>query len=168
MVTGAIGVFQILVAAWMGFRSPRPSAAAEADRDGEAAQDRLPARGAGAFLFLTGGVSSIGGIGGATLMIPYFSGAGIAYPKAAALSTFFGCVVGGFGFVAYGLLAHPQDAVPMSIGYVSLPAFASLAAGSLLLVRFGARLSRRVPKALLTRGFCVFLLVSGGKLLLSI
>lgn len=161
-----IAVFQIAVAAWM-FRSTLrpalPQHAPQTDlRPAQALLDVVPSR---AFLALTGAVSSIGGIGGATLMIPYFSFQGIEYRKAAALSTFFGCVIGAFGFIAYGLMAHPTQPLPMSIGFVSVPAFACMAAGSLLLVRVGARLSLRLSKSVLTRGFCIFLLVSAARLL---
>jgi uncharacterized membrane protein YfcA len=164
-----IAVFEIGVAGWMLFMSFRPAAGAgRVDGATGLPQERLDTRWSGAFLALTGAVSSIGGIGGATLMIPYFAKAGIEYPKAAALSTFFGSVIGGFGFFSYALLAHPATRIPMSIGYVSLPAFASMALGSYFLVRYGARLSTRLSKVALTRGFCCFLLASGGKVLVPL
>ncbi len=161
----AIAVFQVTVGSWMWFTTLRPAASVSM-APGDVAVDGLRSRWTGTFLLLTGGISSIGGIGGATLMIPYFSQTGMAYPKAAALSTFFGSVIGGFGFVAYALLAHPAVDVPLSIGYVSLPAFAAMAAGSFFMVRLGVRLSRRLSKSMLTRGFCCFLFLSGGTALL--
>jgi len=163
-----IGVLQIAVGAWMWSTTVRPVAVVRPLGEGAAAQDRLGVAGAGTLLFVTGGISSIGGIGGAIFMTPYFTKAGIEFRQAAALSTFFGSIVGGVGFVSYGLLAQPTEPVPMSIGYVSVPAFASMAAGSVLLVRHGARLSRRLSKATLTRGFCCFLFASGLKLLLPL
>lgn len=163
-----LGLFQIAVGARMWRSSSQPARRLSHSPSDAVAQDRLRFPGAGTVLFAAGGVSSIGGIAGATLMTPYFARAGIEYPQAAALSTFFGCIVGAAGFVSYGLLAHPAQALPMSVGYVSLPAFASMAAGSLCLVRFGARLSKRVSKAWLTRGFCCFLFVSGLKLLVPL
>jgi hypothetical protein len=166
-----IAAFQLVVAAWMFFgslqRAPRSGSAVDADVEG-VAQARLRPFSASAFLALTGVVSSIGGIGGATLMIPFFSHVGIEYRKAAALSTFFGCVIGAFGFVSFGILAHPRAALPMTVGYVSLPALASMVAGSYFLVRFGARLSKRLSKTVLTRGFCLFLVASGAKVLLPL
>lgn len=161
-----IAVFQLAVAGWMFRGTLRPAAtaptAADESRPPQARLKQAPAR---AFFALTGAVSSMGGIGGATLMIPYFSMQGIEYRKAAALSTFYGCFIGAFGFIAFGLLAHPAPALPMSIGFVSLPAFTSMAAGSLLLVRAGARLSKRLSKSTLTRAFCVFLVVSAVRIL---
>lgn len=166
LVLLAISLFQIAVATSMlrgSFRTTAPAATLLSDR---VAQSQLGVRPTGAFLLLTGTVSSIGGIGGATLLIPYFCRRGIDYPRAAALSTFFGSAIGAAGFVSYGLMAEPVAPIPRAIGYVSLPAVASLMLGSMLLVRCGARLSRRLPKQLLTRGFCCFLFASGGKLLL--
>ena len=61
-----------------------------------------------------------------------------------------------------------KTVIPMTVGYVSLPALASMAAGSYFLVRFGARLSKRVSKTVLTRGFCLFLAASGAKVLLPL
>ena len=158
-----LGVFQIAIAARLWRASSQPTRRPPREAPDIVAQSRLRFPGAGSLLFATGGISSIGGVAGATLMTPYFTRAGIEYPQAAALSTFFGCVIGAAGFISYGLLAHPAQPVPMSIGYVSLPACASMAAGSLCLVRCGARLSRRLPKKMLTRGFCCFLVVSGLK-----
>ncbi|MEO5881765.1 MAG: sulfite exporter TauE/SafE family protein [Caldimonas sp.] len=166
----SIAVLQVSVAICMArktFRPAQPSIASLAPaRPHEPPQGQLHAARAGAFLVVTGAVSSIGGIGGATLMIPYFSRAGIDYPKAAALSSFFGCVIGAFGCLSYAFLAQPPSAIPLAVGYVSLPAFACMALGSLLCVRHGARLSMRLSKATLTRGFCCFLFASGGKILL--
>ncbi len=167
-----IAIFQVTVAICMARRTFRPAAPSITSvapaRSDEPPQRQLNATQAGAFLVVTGAVSSIGGIGGATLMIPYFSRAGIDYPKAAALSTFFGCVIGAFGCLSYAFLARPTSAIPLAVGYVSLPAFASMALGSLLCVRHGARLSLRLSKATLTRGFCCFLLASGGQVLLPL
>ncbi len=161
-----LGLYQIAVALWMASRLAHPALAGSDPALGAVAQDALPPT-ASAFMFLTGGVASIGGVGGATLMIPYFARVGVEHRQAAALSTWFGCVVGAFGFVSYGLLARPATALPWSLGYVSLSAFASLAAGSLFLVRFGARLANRLDRATLVRVFCAFLLVSGSKLLIA-
>lgn len=54
------------------------------------------------------------------------------------------------------------------IGFVSLPAFAGMAAGSLFLARTGARLSQRLSRSTLTQGFCVFLFVSAPRLVLPL
>ena len=163
-----LGLFQIAIGMRMWLAATGATRQPAGIGPDTAAQDRLCLPGACTLLFVTGGVSSIGGVGGATLMTPYFTRAGIEYRQAAALSTFFGCVVGAAGFVSYGLLARPVEPLPASIGYVSLPAVASMAIGSVLLVRVGAELSRRVSRAMLTRGFCCFLFASGLKLLLPL
>ena len=168
----AIAVFQIFVASRMLHRSLKPQAdiaagAANANTVGTA-QSRLDAKRAGPFFVATGALCSIAGIAGTSLMVPYFRARGIEHRKAAALATWFNCIIGALGFVSYGLLAGPDRAIPMALGYVSLPALAGLAFGASLFVRYGARLSRRLPPALLMRGFCCFLYVSGGKALFAI
>lgn len=162
----ALGVFQWLVAAWM----LRGSFVVKKNVDESSgpsvpAQEGLRKTSSRLFMLATGVVSAIGGIGGATLMIPYFTKQKIEYRKAAALSTCLGCVIGGVGFITYGLMSKPAQALPLSFGYVSLPALACMAMGSMYLVKIGARLSQKVPAKILTRVFCVFLVVSGWKML---
>lgn len=171
-VVACVAVFQIFVASRMLHRSLKPQAdiaagAANANTV-ETAQSRLDAKRAGPFFVATGALCSIAGIAGTSLMVPYFRARGIEHRKAAALATWFNCIIGALGFVSYGLLAGPDRAIPMALGYVSLPALAGLAFGTSLFVRYGARLSRRLPPALLMRGFCCFLYVSGGKALFAI
>ncbi len=167
----AIAVFQIIVGCQMLRASFRPAPAASGLSKAQLQADLVPQQQlqpqqARAFLLLTGMVSALGGIGGATLLVPYFKRAGIEYSQAAALSSGFGCVIGAAGCLSYALLGQADASIPMTLGSVNLPAFASLALGASLLVRWGARLSKQLPQVLLTRGFCVFLLTSGGKLLL--
>ena len=161
-----IAIFQVAVAAWMFCRSfdlgtKRPD-------DAVPAQDRLGGRASRLFLLLTGTVSAIGGISGATLMVPYMRWKGITQSEATALATHLGCVIGMSGFISYGLLSKPALPVPWSIGYVSLPAFVAMALGSAALVRFGARLSSRLDPRLLTRCFSALLLITALKLLSSL
>lgn len=166
LLTG-IALLQIAVALTMLRRKP---ATAPADAKSTAAGTPAALGGPGTlpYMAFTGLVSATGGIGGATLLVPYFTHRGLAFQQAAAWSTFFGCAIGATGAASYALLGHPPSPVPMAIGYVSMPAFACLALGSALLVRVGAGLSRRLSKVALTRGFCAILFVSGAKGLLPV
>lgn len=167
-ILACIGAFQLAVAAWMLRASFLPKPASGESSAPAPAHESIPAWRSRLFMALTGSVSAIGGIGGATLMIPYFSSQGVDYRRAAALSTFLGCSIGLFGFASYAFFAHPSSPIPMSLGFVSLPAFASMAFGSFFLVKAGARLSRRISPKILTRGFCVFLSASAAKMLLPL
>ncbi len=166
-VLAGIALFQVTVAVLMLRRSAGAATVATGE-GGADATARLAGSGAARFMALTGIVSASGGVGGATLMVPYFTHRGLAITHAAALSTFFGCVIGAIGAASYALLGHPPVPVPLAIGYVSLPAFACLALGSALLVPVGARLSRRLSKEVLTRAFCALLLVSGARVLMPL
>lgn len=149
----------------LAVRQPTADAGAP---DSTPPQARLQRGRDGAFVAFTGFVSSLCGIGGATLLVPWFLHAGIDIRRAGALSTWFGCAVGLTGFVAYGLLSRPPQALPLCLGYVHLPALASMTLGSLLMVDMGARLAARLPAPLLTRGFCVFLAASATKTLVPL
>lgn len=164
-----LAIFQLAMGAWMLWGSCRRARVAPpAAEDQQPAQDRLRPAATGAYLVLTGAVCSVSGIGGATLVIPYALAAGVDYRRAAALASFFGCMVGAAGFVSYGLLTRPAQPLPGCLGYVSVPAFISLALGSLLFVRMGARWSQRWSKQALTRAFSICLLASGFKALLPL
>ena len=166
----AIGSFQFLVAGWMWRRSmfsatfPEEYSLSLSERP----QDMLPPGSTQAFFGVVGVVSSISGIGGATLMIPYFDRYAIPYVKSAALSSCFGCVIGVLGFISYGLLDGPTPPIDWSIGYVNLPAVIAMAAGSIHLTSVGARLSKKFSGKTLTKVFALFLLLSSAKLLLPI
>lgn len=166
----AIGIFQFIVAAWMWRRSMLPFAdrAGDAENLAEPPQNMLPRLSARWFFGLVGIVSSISGIGGATLMVPYFDRFSIPFARAAALSTYFGCVIGVLGFVSYGLIESPPQPIAWSLGYVNLPAVAAMAGGSYYLTKIGAKLSKKIPGKTLTKGFSLLLFGSSAKLLLSL
>lgn len=141
----AIAVFQIIVGCQMLRASFRPAPAASGLSKAQLQADLVPQQRlllqpqqARAFLLLTGMVSALGGIGGATLLVPYFKRAGIEYSQAAALSSGFGCVIGAAGCLSYALLGQADASIPMTLGSVNLPAFASLALGASLLWCAGA------------------------------
>lgn len=129
------------------------------------AQNKIGQVGGAFFFAAAGAVSSVAGTGAATLMIPFFAKVGIPFRKAAALSSCFGCAVGILGALAYAFISTPDQHLAMSVGYVNIPAFISLSAGSFFLVRYGARVSMRVSPKNLARGFCAFLLLSSSAML---
>lgn len=166
----AIGSFQFLVAIWMWRRSMFPVASRVIGDQSmsKLPQDMLPNQSTQVFFAGVGAISSISGIGGATLMIPYFDRFAIPYAKSAALSSCFGCVIGLLGFLSYGLLASASQDIGWSIGYVNLPAVAAMAAGSYYMTSVGAKLSNRLSGKTLSKTFAALLLLSSAKLLLPI
>jgi uncharacterized protein len=121
--------------------------------------------GAGAVI---GALSSLIGIGGGSLTVPFLSWRGVAMRQAVGTAAACGVPIawaGAAGFVAAGWdVAGRPD---YSLGYVSLGAFAGLAVASVLVAPLGARLAHRLPPRMLKRAFAALLLVIGLSLLLG-
>lgn len=151
------GVFELLVAAQMGF-----SLLPEAHRD-------LPGRlGMGVAGSVIGGVSAIVGIGGGTLTVPFLLWCGVAMRQAVATSAACGLPIAVAGAVAFAWTGSGNAALPeQSLGYLYLPALLGVAASSILFAPAGAWLAHSLPTAVLKRFFAVFLAVLGGKMLLG-
>lgn len=153
-----LGVFLLIVAARMllGARPP--------------AGQRLPGvwviRAAGVVI---GAISSVLGIGGGTLSVPFLSRCGVDMRRAVATAATIGlpiALAGTVGFVISGWSA--PDRPPWSLGYVYLPGLIGIVATSVLFAPLGARLAHTLPIPLLKRVFAVFLILVGLKLLLDL
>lgn len=107
-----------------------------------------------------GGFSALLGIGGGTPFVVTMVLCGRSVHQAVATAAGVGFVIavpGTLGFMLTGLSA--TDLPPGSIGYVNLPAFATVSAMSVLTVPVGANLAHRLDAALLKRVFGVYLLM---------
>ncbi len=106
-----------------------------------------------------GMVSSLAGIGGGSMSVPFLSKHGVEMRKAVGSSSVCGCVIaiaGMVGFILHG--AKAQGLPEYSVGYVYLPALLSIAATSMLTTKFGAKLATTMPTPKLKKIFAVFLL----------
>jgi uncharacterized protein len=111
-------------------------------------------------------VSSLVGIGGGTLSVPFLMWCNLAVHHAIGTSAAIGfpiAVAGTAGYVLNGL--HAEDLPELSLGYIYLPALAGIVAASVLTAPLGVRLAHRLPVAKLKRVFAVLLILVGTRML---
>lgn len=123
-------------------------------------------------LFSAGGVigllSSLVGIGGGSLSVPYLSARGLPVHRAVGSAAAGGIPIawaGAIGFVVAGW--HAQDVPAPHLGYVSLSAFVTLAAASVICAPLGVRVAHRLSPVMLKRAFALLLLVVGARMLIA-
>jgi len=119
--------------------------------------------GAGAFI---GAVSSLVGIGGGTLSVPFMTWCNTPMHMAIGTSAAIGfpiALAGAAGYVVNGL-ALP-DMPDYSLGFIYLPALAGVAMVSMLTAPLGAKLAHSLPVPALKRFFAIFLYVVAAKML---
>jgi uncharacterized membrane protein YfcA len=114
---------------------------------------------------LIGGVSSLVGIGGGSMSVPFLVWCNVAIHRAIGTSAAIGfpiALAGAAGYVVNGL---PVPLPPQSLGFVYLPALAGIAAASIVTAPFGAKLAHCLPIDKLKKIFALLLLVMGTKML---
>lgn len=113
-------------------------------------------------------LSSLAGIGGGSLTVPYLSYFGVEMRRAigsASLVGFLIAVSGMIGFIFAGV--GSADLPAYSVGYVYLPALVGIAATSMITTRYGAALVTRLPTATLKKMFAILLFIISIKMFLS-
>lgn len=99
-------------------------------------------------------ISSWVGIGGGTLSVPFQTWCNIGLHRAIGTSSAIGLPIALAGMTGYALSGQAAAELPAwSLGFVYLPAFLALAAGSSLTAPLGARLAHRLPVARLKSVF---------------
>jgi uncharacterized protein len=117
---------------------------------------------------MIGGVSSLVGIGGGTMSVPFLVWCNIAIHRAIGTSAAIGfpiALAGAIGYVVNGLSATLP---PYSLGFVYLPALLGIAATSIITAPLGAKLGHNMPIDKLRKIFALLLIVVGTKMLLSL
>jgi uncharacterized membrane protein YfcA len=115
-----------------------------------------------------GAVSAVVGIGGGTMTVPFLVWCNISMRQAVATSSACGLPIAVAGAVGFVVTGWNETALPAgSSGYVYWPAFAGIAAASLLFAPLGAHLAHTLPTVLLRRVFAVFLAVLGVRMLIG-
>ncbi len=125
-----------------------------------------------------GFVSSLVGIGGGTLSVPYMNWCNVSMHKAIGTSAAIGfpiAVAGAVGYLVNGIVEAPAlrfvingtpvDHLPYSLGFIYLPALFGIAAVSVCTAPVGARLAHRLPVPRLKKFFACLLYVMAAQML---
>ncbi|SDS75890.1 hypothetical protein SAMN05216198_2706 [Halopseudomonas litoralis] len=151
-----IGVFAICVAIQMAFEL-KPKAAL-----GEPGKPGLIAAGG-----VIGWASSIFGIGGGSLTVPFLVWRSLPMQQAVATSAACGMPIAVAGAISFMWTGWSVETLPgWSLGYVYLPALIGIAATSVFFAGYGARLAHRLSQRLLKRLFALLLVSVGINFLL--
>lgn len=116
-----------------------------------------------------GAFSSLVGIGGGTLSVPFMTWCNLPVHRAIGTSAAIGfpiAIAGSIGYVYNGW--HAANLPEYSFGYVYLPALAGLVVTSVLTAPFGVKLAHSLPVDKLKRVFAILLFVVGTKMLISL
>jgi len=116
-----------------------------------------------------GVVSSLVGIGGGTLSVPFMLWCNIPAHKAIGTSAAIGLPIAVAGTVGYILNGLGEVALPQyAVGYVYLPALAGIVAVSVLTAPLGVKLAHSLPVKKLKRLFSLLLYLVATKMLQGI
>jgi uncharacterized membrane protein YfcA len=116
-----------------------------------------------------GAVSSLVGIGGGTLSVPFMTWCNMTIHHAIGTASAIGfpiAVAGAAGYIFNGW--HNPLLPDYSLGYVYLPALAGIVCTSVLTAPLGVRLAHSLPVTKLKRVFAVLLLVVGTRMLIGL
>ena len=113
-----------------------------------------------------GFLSSILGIGGGTLTVPYLVGRQVPMKNAVAVSSACGLPIALSGTVIYAWLGWNNTFLPeWSLGYVYLPALAGIVICSIFTAPIGAKLAYRLPAKKLKRYFSILIFLIAIKMI---
>jgi len=118
---------------------------------------------------IIGGVSSLVGIGGGTLSVPFMMWCNIPVHEAIGTSAAIGfpiAIAGTIGYIYNG--THAVGLPAYSLGYVYLPALAGIVLASIFTAPLGVRLAHSLPVPKLKRIFAILLLVVATRMLISL
>ncbi len=116
-----------------------------------------------------GAVSSLVGIGGGTLSVPFMTWCNVALHQAIGTSAAIGlpiALAGTIGYVSNGLAVSHLPAY--SVGFVYLPALVAIVLGSVLTAPLGAALAHRLPVKKLKKIFALLLYTLGIRMAISL
>jgi uncharacterized membrane protein YfcA len=115
-----------------------------------------------------GTLSTLIGIGGGTLTVPYMSWHNIPIKNAIALGSACGFPIALFGAFSFAIIGSQAMHLPASnVGYINIPAFLGISCTSLFSAAVGVRLSHSMPTSALKKIFSVILIIVGIQMLVG-
>lgn len=115
-----------------------------------------------------GALSSLLGIGGGTMTVPLLTWCNMPLREAVATSSACGLPIAIAGATTFALAGFDAAGMPpATTGYIHWIAFAAVAPLSVAFAPLGARLAHSIPVATLRRGFALFVLVVGIRMLIG-
>ena len=116
--------------------------------------------------FLVGFISAPMGIGGAVMNVPILKFFGYSINKAIGSAAAIGFLIAVFGTVGFLITgSYLKTNIPLSIGFVNIPAFLIFIPITTFMARIGARTVHTIDKNRISKYFGVFLLIIGSKFL---
>lgn len=108
---------------------------------------------------LAGTLSSILGVGGAPITIPFLTSHRVEFKHAISTSAFVSLLVGTIGSFSYLLFGLNEQVSNGSVGYLYLPGMFISGAASVISAPYGAKLAYLLPTRILRVIFGVFLII---------
>jgi uncharacterized protein len=113
-----------------------------------------------------GAFSTIVGIGGGSLTVPFLTWCNVSIRHAVATSAACGLPIALAGSISFILIGLDVPNLPTwSVGYIHLPALIGIVTTSVFSVNLGAKLTHVLPTRILKRLFSIFLAAVGTKML---
>lgn len=106
-----------------------------------------------------GFLSSVLGVGGGVLMVPFLMRCGLDMRQAAGTSIAGALIIGITASICFMLGNQSTVHIPWSTGYLYWPAFFGIAAASIIFAPIGTMLAHKFPKEILKKVFAIFLLM---------
>ena len=115
---------------------------------------------------VSGFISAPMGIGGAVMNVPILKFFGYPINKAIGSAAAIGFIIASFGAVGFLISgSYLNTQIPLSIGFLNIPAFLIFFPITALMARLGAKASHRINKKKMTKYFGIFLVIIGTKFL---
>jgi uncharacterized membrane protein YfcA len=118
---------------------------------------------------IIGFISSLVGIGGGAVSVPYMVWCNVPVHRAIGTSAAIGLPIAISGTVGFLFNGWDNHLLPdYSIGFIYLPALIGIAAVSILTAPLGAKLAHSLPVGKLKKIFALLLIIVGTRMLISI